>query len=160
MTRRRWKPVQARSVQEAIRLCLDYAEHRHNRGAQRIGELIGTTEWTIYKWMSDGSIPSKRIRPFEFACDCTFITEYLAGSAQKLLVDIPSGRPADQSALLDLQNVCNTAVGALTRYYRNEAQTEDVLLAVTDAMKVLAAHRQNVTLADAPELGLFEGGGE
>lgn len=29
MTKRRWKPRQPASMQEAIRLCLDYALHKH-----------------------------------------------------------------------------------------------------------------------------------
>src|SRR5690606_40263411 len=89
MARKRWKPRQPATMQEAIRLCLDYAEHKHNRGVARVAELIGTSEWSIYKWMAEGSIPSKRIRPLEFACGCTFITQYLAASAHRLLIEIP-----------------------------------------------------------------------
>jgi hypothetical protein len=158
MTKRRWKPAQARSMQEAIHLCLRYAEHHHNRGVERVGDLIGTSHWTIYKWAGDGSIPSRRIRPFEFACGCTYITEYLAASANKLLVDIPTGRRVDESELLDLQNTCSRAVAALTDFYRGSAAPEDVLHTITEAMKGLASHRANVPLAETPELGLFEGG--
>jgi predicted site-specific integrase-resolvase len=160
MTRKRWKPVQPASMQHAIRLCLDYALHKHNRSVARVAELIGTSEWTIYKWMTDGSIPSKRIRPFEFACDATFITHYIATSAQKLVIDIPAGRAGSQDELLDLQNQLNDAVSLLTRFYRGEAEAADVLQGVTLAMQQLAGHRENARKHDAPELALFEGGEE
>jgi len=157
MTRKRWKPVQPASMQHAIRLCLDYALHKHNRSVARVAELIGTSEWTIYKWMTDGSIPSKRIRPFEFACDATFITNYIATSAQKLVIDIPAGRAGSQDELLDLQNQLNDAVSLLTRFYRGEAEAADVLHGVTCAMQQLAGHRESVRKHDAPELALFGG---
>lgn len=160
MTRKRWKPAQPQSMQHAIRLCLDYALHKHNRSVARVAELIGTTEWSVYKWMSEGSIPSVRIRPFEFACDATFITHYIATSAQKLVIDIPAGRAGSQDELLDLQNQLNDAVSLLTRFYRGEAEAADVLQGVTLAMQQLAGHRENVRKHDAPELALFGGDSE
>ncbi|MEQ9132687.1 MAG: hypothetical protein RJQ08_08600 [Salinisphaeraceae bacterium] len=157
MARKRWKKTHPRDMQEAIRLCLDYAVHRHNRSVARVGDLVGVSEWVIYKWMSEGSIPSRRIRPFEFACDATYVTEYLGHSAQKLIVDIPSGGDVSQDDLLNLQTVCNQAVNELTRYYRGEADTPDVLETVTRAMRELAGHRENVIKTDAPELPMFSG---
>lgn len=160
MARKRWKPRQPATMQEAIRLCLDYAEYRHNRSVARVAELIGTTEWSVYKWMAEGSIPSKRIRPLEFACGCTFITQYLAASAHRLLIEIPTGRRADQSDLLELQTTLNTAVNLLTRFYNGDAEPADVLQGVTQAMQRLAWHRENVRQTDTPELELFEEGAE
>lgn len=157
MTRKRWKPAQPQSMQHAIRLCLDYALHKHNRSVARVAELIGTTEWSVYKWMSEGSIPSVRIRPFEFACDATFVTHYIATSAQKLVIDIPTGRAGSQDQLLDLQNQLNDAVSLLTRFYRGDAEAADVLQGITLAMQQLAGHRENVCKHDAPELALFGG---
>ena len=160
MTRKRFKQRQATSMQEAIRLCLDYAAHRFNRSVTRVGDLCGASEWTIYKWMSEGSIPSKRIRPFEFACGCTYVTHYLAGTAGKLLIEIPTGRDVDQSDLLDLQNTMNDAVKLLTEFYRGKAEPGDVLLGVTAAMEQLAGHRENVRKHGEPELELFGEDGE
>lgn len=155
--RSRWKPVQPHNMQHAIRLCLDYALHKHRRSVARVAELVGTSEWTIYKWMSEGSMPSYRIRPFEFACDATFVTQYIATSAQKLVIDIPAGIPASQEGLLDLQNTLNHAVGLLTEFYRGSADPDDVLEGVTQAMRQLSGHRENVCKSAAPELQLFEG---
>lgn len=140
-----------------MRLCTEWAMHRHNRSIAQIAELVGTSEWTVYKWIAEGSIPSKRIRPFEFACDCTYLTRYLAASAGQLTVDIPSGKPAGQGELLELQARCNDAVSLLTRFYAGNADSEDVLEGVTRAMRELAAHRENVLRSEAPELELFEG---
>lgn len=160
MTRRRWKNRQPTTPQDAMRLCLDWADHKHNRSVARVAELNGVSEWTIYKWMSEGSIPSKRIRPFEFACGATFVTQYIAISAQKLVIDIPLGRMCDESGLLDLQNTLNDAVSLLTRFYRGEVEAADVLQGATDAIAQLAGHRENVRKHSAPELDLFGGGEE
>lgn len=160
MTRRRWKTRQPTTMQEAIRLCLDWAQHKHNRSVAGVAEINGVTEWTIYKWMSDGSIPSKRIRGFEFACGATFVTQYIAISAQKIIIDIPVGRTCDEAGLLDLQNNLNVAVSLLTRFYRGEAEASEVLQGTTDAITQLAGHRENVRKHDLPELDLFAGGDE
>ncbi|TBW58524.1 hypothetical protein EZI54_03835 [Marinobacter halodurans] len=160
MTRRRWKKVYPNSMQEAIRLCLDYAMHKHHRSVARVAELNGISEWVIYKWMSAGSMPTNRIAPFELACDCTFITEYIGSSAQKLLIDIPRGRPVSQDDLLDLQALLNESFGQLRRFYRDDAEAAAVIASVTDAMCALAGHRQNVTKSESPDLALFDGGDE
>ncbi|ROO28225.1 hypothetical protein [Salinisphaera orenii] len=160
MTAKRWKKRQPNSMQEALRLCLDYAAHKHNRSVQRVADLNGISEWVIYKWMSDGSIPSRRIPPFEMACDCHYVTAFLAHSAHKLLVDIPRGSATSRDDLLDLQNQLNDAVQQLRGF--TEAPTEDAsnatIRALTEAMTALAGHRANVQKAVAQELALFDGG--
>ena len=158
--RQRWKNRQPKTMQEALRLCLDYAQHKHNRSVARVAELMGVSEWVIYKYLSEGSIPSQRIRPFEFACDATFVTQYIAASAQKLVIDIPSGSASSEEELLDLQNTVNDAVAQLTRFYRGNAEAPEVMKALTLAMQDIAGHRENVRKSDAPELELFEGGEE
>lgn len=160
MTRKRFKARQPTSLQDAIRLCLDFALHRHNRSVARIGELCGVTEWVIYKWMTDNSIPSKRIRTFEFACGCTFITQYIGLSAGKMWIDIPAGRDVNEHDLMDLQNTVNQAVKLLSQFYRGGVDSSDVILAITDAMEHLAGHRENVIKHSNPELALFGEGDE
>lgn len=159
MSIKRWKKKQPNSMQEAIRFCLDYAVHKHNRSVQRVADLNGISEWVIYKWMSDGSIPSRRIPPFEMACDCHYVTAYLAHSAHKLLVDIPRGREASRDDLLDLQNQLNDAVQKLRSF--SQEPTEDAssatIRALTEAMTALAGHRENVQKTINQELALFEG---
>ncbi|WP_449392794.1 hypothetical protein [Eoetvoesiella caeni] len=118
------------------------------------------SEWTIYGWMREDSIPGHRIRSFEFACGATFITEWIAITAQKIVIDIPRGADVDESKLLDLQNALNDAVGLLTRFYRGDSEPADVLQGVTQAMAKLAGHRENVGKHAAPELDLFGGDDE
>ncbi|MFP4131298.1 MAG: helix-turn-helix transcriptional regulator [Thiohalospira sp.] len=157
MAKSRWKPRQPNNQQEAMRLCLDYAQHRYNRSVAQVAELIGVSEWTVYKWMSEGSIPTQRLRPFEHATGATYLTQYLAATAQKLVVDIPAGQHCNEDNLLDLQNAANEAIRLLTEFYREDGDTSQVLEGINQAMKGLAGHRENVRKYDAPELGLFPG---
>ncbi|WP_111747638.1 hypothetical protein [Salinisphaera orenii] len=129
MSRKRWKKVQPQSMSQALRLSLDWAEHKHNRSVKRVADLNGVTEWTIYKWMSDGSIPSKRIPSFELACGAHFVTGFLAGAACKLIIDIPDGRDVGGDDLLDLQNQLNTAVNQLHQYYQDEGEAASAITA-------------------------------
>lgn len=42
--KQRWKNRQPKTMQEALRLCLDYAQHKHNRSVARVAELMGVSE--------------------------------------------------------------------------------------------------------------------
>lgn len=145
-----------RSQHEAIRLCLDHARMKHRRSVARVAELVGTTEWAVYKWLAKGSVPSEKIRPFEYACGAHYLTAYLAYSAHKLLIDIPAGRPATDSALLELHTGFSEAVELLARFYRGQADSSDTLRSLSGVMAQIAGHRENVMKLDAPELELFE----
>ncbi|MDT8383033.1 MAG: hypothetical protein RRB22_01310 [Gammaproteobacteria bacterium] len=156
MAKRRWKGVQASSQQHAIRLCLDYAQQKQNLSVPRVADLIGTTEWAVYKWLSNGYLPSNKIRPFEHACGCTFVTQYIAASAHKLVVDIPKGAKVDDASVLGLQTSFNDAINLLARFYKDSADADETISALTSVMSQIAGHRENVSKTLAPELGLFE----
>jgi hypothetical protein len=96
MPGRNWKRVAPTTLSNAIELCIEFAKEKHNRSVDRIAELIGlANKYTLYKWIESGKLPAISIRPFEHACGCDFVTRYLAHSAHKLLIDIPSAaRPA------------------------------------------------------------------
>lgn len=159
MSRRNWKKVRATSLRQAMQLCLDFARERHNRSVERVADLMGqTNHWVIYKWLENGRLPAVLIRPFEHACGATFVTDYIASSAHKLLVDIPSGKPACDTDVLALQTQFNEAVNLLARFYRGDAEASDTLSALTAAMSEIASHRANVAQALTPELALFEEG--
>lgn len=144
------------SMQEAIRFCLDHAIRRHRRSVAQVGELIGVSEWAIYKWMHEGSMPSVRIRPFEFACGATFVTEHLAASAGALLVTIPTGRQANAEQVNDLHATVVDALRHLTRYYSEptEEVADQAVRRLTDALREIASHRENVQRSQEPELEL------
>lgn len=158
MTARNWKRIQPNSQQHAIRLCLDYAEKKHNRSVARIGDLIGKSEWAIYKWLADGSMPSRMIRPFEFACGCTYITQWMATSAHKLLIEIPTGKRPEPGELLELQTSFNKAVNKVAKFYSGEVEADEAVSYLTSILQEVASHRENIQKNSAPELELFEGG--
>lgn len=158
MSRRNWKRVRPNSLRQAMQLCLDYARERHNRSVERVADLMGlASHWTLYKWMENGRLPAVLIRPFEHACGVTFVTDYVALSAHKLPVDMPAGKPAQDTDVLALQTQFNEAVNLLARFYKGDADAGETIAALTAAMADIANHRANVAQSLEPELALFGG---
>jgi hypothetical protein len=155
VSRRAWSRIRPNSQEEAIRLCLDHAKAVHRRSVAQVGDLVGVSEWVIYKWVSEGGMPSRRIRPFEHACGIDYLTQYLAASSHKLLVAIPSGKKAKDEDVLALQTGFNAAVNLLAQFYKGDAEADETLGALTSVMEEIAGHRANVGKALAPELALF-----
>lgn len=157
MGRRNWKKLAPTSLRHAIELCLEYAREKKNLSVDRVADLMGlSNKWTLYKWMENGRMPSILIRPFEHACGCSYMTQYIATSAHKLLVDIPSGKRAEDMELLNLQTGFNEAVNLLAQFYQGDAQAERTIGALTRVLAEIAGHRANVSKAITPELRLFE----
>jgi len=155
MGRRHWNKVRATSLREGIELCLEYARTKHNRSVDHIADLMGVqSKWTIYKWMQTGRLPSNLIRPFEHACGATFVTQYIATSAHRLLVAIPKGQPAAGADIQALQAALTEASGQLLNYYAGEVSAEEALVAIDQAMGSLAYQRGNVERGCQPELAL------
>lgn len=153
----RAKPLATPRTQgDAIRLCLDHARLRHRRSVARVADLVGTTEWAIYKWLAKGSMPSEKIRSFEFACGTHYLTNHIAHSAHKLLIDIPAGRPVADNSLLELHTGFSEAVELLACFYRGEADSGDTLQALSGVMAQIAGHHENVIKVNNPELDLFQ----
>lgn len=158
MSKRNWKRASARSLRHSMELCLEYAKERHNLGVERIADRMGlASHWTLYKWMESGRLPANLIRPFEHACGCTFVTQYIAASAHKLLIDIPSAKPVVDTDLLALQTGFNEAVNVLARFYKGDAEAPQALGELTRLMADIAAHRAKVAMACTPELDFFGG---
>lgn len=156
MGRRNWKRVQPQSLRHAMELCLEYGKEKKNLSVDRVADLMGIpSKWAIYKYLESGKMPANLIRPFEHATGATFVTQYIGASAQKLLIDIPSGKPSDDQSLLDLHHSLNDCVHLLTRFYRGEVEAPEVLNGITEAMQELAGHRENVRKHAEPELDLF-----
>lgn len=140
-----------------MELCLEYARERRNLSVDRVADLMGLpAKWSLYKWMESGKMPAILIRPFEHATGSTFVTQYIATSAHKLLVDIPNGKPATDTNVLQLQTGFNEAVNLLASFYAGQASAEETMAALTQSMSDIAGHRENVSKAMSPELGLFE----
>ena len=158
MRRRNWNKLVPTSLRHAMELCLEYACEKKNLSVDRIADLMGlSNKWTLYKWMENGRMPAILIRPFEHACGCSYMTQYIATSAYKLLVDIPSGKKAKDTDLLSLQTGFNEAVNLLAHFYQGEAEADSTIGALTQVMAEIAGHRANVSKTMAPELELFGG---
>lgn len=154
MNRRNWKHWRPTSLQEAVEGCVQFAQEKRNQSVDRIADLVGESKWTIYKWMQKGSIPALKIAGFEHASGCTYISEYLALSAHKLVIDMPTGRLPVGSDIHALQEACTAAIGALLRFAEGKADAADTSDHLTAAMTRLAHERAQVERCAQPELHL------
>ena len=153
--KRNWKRVRPTSLLHSLELCTEHARETKNASIQRIAEYMSEkTHHTIYKYLENGSLPLVKLRAFEHACGANFVTRWLAASAGLLVIDIPTGRSADSSDVMALQETLTDAVGALLSFYSGKTPAEDVLARITAGMEGLAFHRENVRKFDQPELEL------
>lgn len=158
MKQRNWKRVTPRSLRHAMELSIQFAKEKHNLGVERIADRMGLQgHWTLYKWMESGRMPANLIRPFELACGCQFVTRYVATSAHKLLIDIPTSAPAKDTDLMALNGNFSKAVGVLAAFYQDQAEPEKALTELTSLLTEIASHRARVERNCDPELDLFGG---
>lgn len=145
------------SLSEAIEACVRFAQTKHHRSVDQLADLVGTSKWTIYKWIESGQIPARLIRPFEHACGVALITKYLAASAGLLTVQMPTGRAPNPADINAVQAACTAAVAALIDFAGNKRHAADTLFALTNAMEHLAHQRGQVERHTQPELELHNG---
>lgn len=154
MTRRIWKHVRANSLTHALRLCKEWAQDRHNLSIERIADRMGVSHDSLYKWLATGRLPAILIPAYEHACGRHFVSEWLASSADRLVVPLPKGRGASEADLLAVNSSCATALALLTQFYADPASAD--LAATTDALRAhleqVAFHHVNVARYGAPEL--------
>lgn len=156
MAKRNWKRVAPRSLRHGMELCLEFAKERKNLNVDRIADLMGlSSRWVLYKWLKSASMPIKLVTPFEHACGCNFMTQYQATSAHKLLIDIPSSKPAKEEDLLALQTGFNEAVNVLASFYKGEEEAAVALGEITSHMTAIASHRARIEKVADPELDFF-----
>lgn len=157
MPKRNWKRTQPTGLNHAMELCLEYARERHNRSVDRVAEGMGmANKWTLYKWMESGSLPARMIRPFEDQCGIDFVSRYLATSAGKLVIDVPTGKKAKVCDIAELQELLNAATGQLIKFWRGNGDAGETLAAIQSGMEALALHRGQVEKSQQPE---FDFGG-
>lgn len=158
MIRRNWKKVQPTSLRHAQELCLEHARLKLNRSVENVADLMGIpNKWNLYKWMENGRMPAILIRSFENACGIDFMTQYLAASCHKLMIEIPTGKKASDTEINELQVSFNEAVNHLIKFYNNGGNVDDTIENLTTAMRQLAWHRENAAKSQSPELALFDG---
>ncbi|WP_135456793.1 hypothetical protein [Vibrio echinoideorum] len=157
MARRSWKNVHPNSLRHAMELCLEHARQKKNLSVDRVADLMGqSNKWNLYKWMENGRMPASLIRPFEYACGIELITQYLAASSHKLLIAIPAGRTCEAKDINELQSSFTQSVSLLIKFYSNRENPEETLASLTQVMRDVAYHHENVHRSLEPELILFE----
>lgn len=143
--RRNWKRLQPTSLRQALEFCKDHARAKLNRSVERIAEEMGITDhWTLYKWLQTGRIPANLIRPYEVACGADYVTRWIAASAGKLLVDMPTGRALNGTDVVALHNGFGTALQLLTAFYAKIGEPAETMAALTAHLEDIAWHRANV----------------
>ncbi len=157
MSKRNWKTVQARDLRDAMDLCLDYAKENHNRSVDSVADLMGLpSKWTLYKWVQEASLPSRLIKPFEMACGIDFVSRWLVVSGGKLVITIPKGRKGAAEDIQALQAITHEAIGALIKFYADQADADATLAALQTALERMAWHKGNVEKYRQPELPFDE----
>ena len=154
MTRRNWKRVRPASLIEALRLCKEYAAERHNLSVERIADRMGTTHDSVYKWLATGRLPAILIPAYELACGCSFASAWLATSAGKLVIDMPTGRTASAGDMVEFNTGFAAALQLLSDFYAHPGQADpaETLAALTAHLQQVAYHHANVQQHANPEL--------
>ncbi|OXS19843.1 hypothetical protein CGU37_22250 [Pseudomonas fluorescens] len=155
MNRRRWKNVRPTSLRHALELCKDFAIDVHNKSVQRIADEMGLPDhWALYKWLQTGRMPANLIRPYERVCNCDYVTRWIAASAGRLTIEMPTGRNCTAQDTQVLQELLTTAAGKLLAFYAKNSEADETLAAIQAAMEGLAWHRGNVSQTQHPQLEL------
>ena len=155
MNRRRWKNVRPTSLRHALELCKDFAIDAHNKSVQRIADEMGLPDhWALYKWLQTGRMPANLIRPYERVCNCDYVTRWIAASAGRLTIEMPTGRNCTAQDTQALQELLKTAAGKLLAFYAKNSEAEETLASIQAAMEGLAWHRGNVSQTQHPQLEL------
>ena len=151
-----WKRKQATSLRDAMELCILHAKVKKNLSVEQIAFLIGgvNSHFTLYKWMESGRMPINIVRPFEHVCGCEFVTQFIAYSANKLLISIPTGRKAKHRELNDLSGFVHQVLGMLMAVYEGEQDADKTILSLNSLIEDLAFQRLNVEKLKQPELQL------
>lgn len=152
--KRNWKRLSPHSLRDAFRLCKDHGIAEKRLSVERQAELLGKTPDWLYKCMADGSMPANLIPAYESMCGADYVSRYLSVSGGKLVIEAPVGRQCDASDMQSLQEILNTAVGKLLAFHAGKVDSDVVMATVTDAMRKLAWHRQNIANYAQPELTL------
>lgn len=154
--KRNWKAIQPNSLIDALRLAKDFARERHNLSVERIADLMAVTHHDLYKWLANGRMPSILIPAYEMACGCHFVSQWLALSAGKLVIDMPRGRASTAKDIHALQATLNQAIGQILAFAEQKTDVDTALGAIHGGMAGLAWHKSNIEKHNQPELALGE----
>jgi expansin (peptidoglycan-binding protein) len=153
---RNWKKVIPTSHIEALRLCKDYAKEVRNLSVERIADEMGATADALYKWLANGTMPFNRIRSYQLACGCNFVTRYMASGDGFLLTPIPSGKNITDADMMELNQSFHGAMHLLAGFYQGTTNPQETLDALIAHMGVTGWHHANVQKHLQPELAFDE----
>jgi hypothetical protein len=155
MAKINWKKERGTSMRHAMELCIRYAKDTHNLSVDHIADLMGeASHFTLYKWLESGRMPAIKIRTFEHACRCDYVTYYLACSANKLVINMPTGRKAEHKELNELSIFSHTVIAQLISFWEGKEEQEIVIQSITLLIEDLAHQRGNLAKQQQPELNL------
>ena len=156
--RRDWKRLRPHSLVHALRLCKDYALERHQLSVARIGERMGATEDSLYKWLGSGRMPANLIPAYELACGCPYhyASLWFALSAGKLVIEPPKGSKVVESDLVKLNTGFAEALQLLGNFHTGQASAQTTLQALQYHLEQAAWHHANVAAHATPELEFGE----
>ena len=157
MTRRNWKTLQPSSLRQAMELCKDHARERLNKSVDNIAEDMGLPDkWSLYKWIQNGSMPAKLIRPYQIACGINLVSRWLAGSEGRLLVDVPTGRAIKPEDLNQAHAGFALAMSLISDFYAGKADQTATLEAIREHLQLMGRFHGNVQQHHTPELEFGE----
>jgi len=140
------------SFTEALRMCKDYAKDKHNKSVDRIADEMGLTPGRLYQHIDNGDMPFNRVRSFQRACRCNFVTQYLAYSDECILIKMPKGKKLGDEKMLQLHKSFTHALSELTEFYTHHQNPEAVIAALSEHLATTAWHRANVERSSQPQL--------
>lgn len=152
--KRNWKRVQPSSLKHALVLCKDYAREAKGLSVERIADLMGESPDTLYKWLGTGRMPAILIPAYEHVCGVSFVTRWLAASADLLVFPMPTGQRPGAADVHKLQELLHAATGALIDFYAGKTEQEKALADIRTGMEALAWHHGNVSQHHTPQLDL------
>lgn len=153
MARRNWKNERAISLRRGMELNVLHARERRNLSVERIADLMTlSSHFTLYKYLESGRMPALLIPAFENACGAHFVTQYLATSASRMLVEIPTGRRASHKELNEISAYTHQVMAMLIDFYEGRCEQQEVEGALTTLIEDLAHQRGNVAKHQQPEL--------
>lgn len=131
-----------------------HALKRHNRGVERLAELMSVTPAVLYKWLETEAMPANRLAAWEYLTGSDHVVRYLAAREHRVVIDIPTGRRPEAADVHALQADLHAVVGALIGFVAGELDRDATLARLTSGLESLAWHRENVRKANQPELEL------
>ena len=156
-TKAAWNRLQASSLREAFRLNKEYARKFKRLTVPAIAELVGISEDRLYKYLSNASMPTNLVPAYEHVCGVDFVTQYMAIRNHKILIEIPTGKKANEMEVSELQQISAEAISLLIKFYMTHEDLDKTTVALTSLISGIAFHKENIQTQ--PELDL-EGGDE